>query len=629
MVIIMFYLLAIISGLIIGVLDAFVVRNKKPLSAIGTIIVDLVLSNFFSLTITEFIYKITDKGSIFPISDHTMKFHIIYFVFTLICGLAFIFFTSVFGGYITFTQNKSQTKIPTVAKVSTVFVALGAAAFTGTIWGKETFGDLAADQLIINLITPKEGTSSDIMSTLFSGPVFQTLAVTLLFAVFAFSASEVFIKLREKNVKLLSLFMKKIICILLAIAVFFGGCAVGIVEFELVNIVRMYMLESKFIETNYVDPETTNLQFPEKKRNLIHIYLESMENSFTSKDMGGHMDENLIEPLTNLAKEGYSFSHLENGFGGPIATTGCVWSVASMVNMSAGIPMKAPAEPNAYGAADNFLPGAITLGDILESQGYEQSLMFGASAKFGGLNFFFESHGNFNLLDYDGVKAKGWIPEDYSVWWGYEDDKLYEFAKTELTRLYETGKPFHFVMETADTHAPDGYLSPNAPTPRASQYANVIAYSASETERFVRWIQQQPFYENTTIVIIGDHLSMDAKFFETFDPNYLRTTYNLILNPAPTVTDIPKERMQNRWWYNADMFPTILASIGVKIEGDRLALGTNLFSDTPTLFEENGGQAGWDMINKEYTYSSTFYLKNILTGKNEPFDTKNVTEYKN
>ncbi len=629
MVIIMFYIFAIISGLIIGALDAFVIRNKKPLSAIGTVITDLIISNFFSLIATELICKLANKGTIYPLSGHSLRFYFIYSVITLICGFIFVFFAAVFGGYITFIQNKSQTKIPTVVKFSTVLVALGAAAFTGTIWGKETFGNLAADQLIINLITPKEGTSSDIMSTLFSGPVIQTLVITLLFVIFAISASEVFVKLRDKNVKVLSLLTKKIICFILALTIFFGGCAFGIIKFDLVNVIKIYFFESPFIENNYVDPREVKLEFPETKRNLIHIYLESMENSFTSTDMGGYMDENLIEPLTDLAKEGYSFSHLESGFGGPIATTGCVWSVASMVNMNAGIPMKVPTSGNAYGAVDNFMPGAITLGDILESQGYEQTLMFGATAKFGGLNYFYESHGNFNILDYDSVKEQDMLPDNYHVWWGYEDDKLYEFAKEELTRLYETGKPFNFVMETADTHAPDGYLSPKAPTPRASQYANVVAYSASETEKFVRWIQQQPFYENTTIVIIGDHLSMDSKFFENFDPNYLRTTYNLILNPAPTVTDIPKERMQNRWWYNADMFPTILASIGVKIEGDRLALGTNLFSDTPTLFEENGGQAGWKKINEEYNFGSKFYAKNILTGNNEPFDTKNVTEYKN
>ena len=275
-----------------------------------------------------------------------------------------------------------------------------------------------------------------------------------------------------------------------------------------------------------------------------------------------------------------------------------------------------------------FLPGAVAIGDILEAQGYEQSLMFGATAKFGGLNYFYESHGNFNILDYDAAKEKGWIPKDYYVWWGYEDDKLFEFAKAELTRLYETGKPFNFVMETADTHFPDGYVSKNTPTPRDSQYANVIAYNASEVAKFIEWIKEQPFYENTTIVMIGDHNSMDGKFFEDFDSEYLRTTFNLILNPAPGLLDIPSERTQNRWWYNGDMFPTILASIGVRIEGNRLGLGTNLFSDMPTLFEEYGGEEGWKKVSSELEIGSRFYIDNILSGDNAPFENKNITYYK-
>ena len=97
------------------------------------------------------------------------------------------------------------------------------------------------------------------------------------------------------------------------------------------------------------------------------------------------------------------------------------------------------------------------------------------------------------------------------------------------TRLYETGKPFHFVMETADTHAPDGWLSPNAEKKFDTQYANCIYYSQKEAVKFVRWIQEQDFYENTTIVLIGDHLSMANAFFEDVQ-GYRRTIYNLFLN---------------------------------------------------------------------------------------------------
>ena len=75
------------------------------------------------------------------------------------------------------------------------------------------------------------------------------------------------------------------------------------------------------------------------------------------------------------------------------------------------------------------------------------------------------------------------------------------------------------------------------------------------------------------------------------------------------------------------MFPTILASIGVKIEGEKLGLGTNMFSGEKTLFEENGGEKGWKSTSEAFEAKSTFYNENILVGDNLPFDNKNVTYY--
>lgn len=64
-------------------------------------------------------------------------------------------------------------------------------------------------------------------------------------------------------------------------------------------------------------------------------------------------------------------------------------------------------------------------------------------------------------------------------------------------------------MENADTHFPDGFLEKDAPTPFDKQYSNVIFHSQKQIYDFVKWIQAQDFYDNTTIVLTGDHLSMD------------------------------------------------------------------------------------------------------------------------
>ena len=56
------------------------------------------------------------------------------------------------------------------------------------------------------------------------------------------------------------------------------------------------------------------------------------------------------------------------------------------------------------------------------------------------------------------------------------------------------------------------------------------------------------------------------------------------------------------------MLPTMLASIGVEFDGDKVGIGTNLFSDTPTLFERDGT----DFVNAELEKRSNFYNENIL-----------------
>lgn len=158
---------------------------------------------------------------------------------------------------------------------------------------------------------------------------------------------------------------------------------------------------------------------------------------------------------------------------------------------------------------------------------------------------------------------------------------------------------------TADTHFPDGLMTADTPVLFDKQYSNVIHYSDELISRFIEWVQQQPFYDNTTIVITGDHLSMDPNFFASVNESYERTVFNLFLN-APIST----ENRQKRAFSTLDFFPTTLASLGVTIEGDRLGLGTNLFSDKKTLME----QLGIDTFKNELSKNSSYYNQKIMQG---------------
>ncbi len=66
------------------------------------------------------------------------------------------------------------------------------------------------------------------------------------------------------------------------------------------------------------------------------------------------------------------------------------------------------------------------------------------------------------------------------------------------------------------------------------QYANAIVCASKQARNFVEWVKEQKWYENTTIVIVGDHTSMNKYFWDDIG-NYERTIYNCFINYADSV----------------------------------------------------------------------------------------------
>lgn len=465
-------------------------------------------------------------------------------------------------------------------------------------WVLDTWGLLSIDEIIFHLKVPLDGTNSDVVLDGINACV--PLAVLVLFlSIF------LIIGLRNKHGKcMIALFL---------VAVIACGSA-GRAAYEVYDEldVKEYLVsqkkESHFIEQNYVDLRTTKITFPEQKRNLIYIYLESMESTFASKGDGGGLDFNCILELTTLAEENTNFSDSDK-LGGGYPAYGGTWTMAGIFSQTSGIPIKNSEQTDDVNATlaeqSSFSSQARNLEDILADEGYNQCFMIGSDATFGGRRAYFESHGKgqTEICDYNTAKENGQIPEDYYVWWGYEDQKLFANAQEKLTELSSKDEPFNFTMLTVDTHFEDGYVCEQCQNEFGdNQYANVMACSSRQVDAFVKWIQQQPFYENTTIVISGDHLTMDSDFCNDVSEDYERSVYNVFIN-LPEGLDTSFEKTHSREFATLDMFPTTLAAMGVTIEGDRLALGVNLFSDEQTLTEQYGRKG----LDKELMKKSKFY----------------------
>ena len=199
-----------------------------------------------------------------------------------------------------------------------------------------------------------------------------------------------------------------------------------------------------------------------------------------------------------------------------------------------------------------------TLGDILDGEGYNQAFMMGSDATFGGRRLYLTEHGDYEICDYKWAVEKGLIPPDYYVFWGYEDEKLFSYAKDKVLELAEQEEPFNFSMLTVDTHFEDGYRCDLCRDDfEGNQYANAMACSSRQVNEFIRWVQEQDFYDNTTIVLNGDHLTMDSDFCINVPASYDRRTYTAFINSACE----PADPSRARSYTTLDNMPTTLAAI--------------------------------------------------------------------
>ena len=467
-------------------------------------------------------------------------------------------------------------------------------------WYINTYGNIGFSAILYTLTSDNGGVEANIIYSY----IIEALIPSLLIAgVYVLSLWTVFKKeIRIKNVKLYpthTLF-SSIVSVILSVSLFFGG-------FTMVGFHKWldaYTTPTLIYDNEYVDPKQTSITFPENKRNLIYIYLESFETSYLSKELGGGVENNLIPELYELAKDNTNFSH-NDGVGGFPFVPNTNWTMAALVSQTAGIPTNVSLDNITESDKQDFMPGVTTINDILKDNGYYQTMMVGSDSGYGGRYEYFTQHGVDKFYDLYTAREDGIVPRDYHVWWGMEDYYLFEYAKRELSKISENNKPFAFSMLTVDTHFANGYVCNECGDEYEQQYDNVISCSSKQVAQFVEWIKKQDFYENTTIVICGDHTSMDNGYFtKNIDKNYERHIYNCIIN-AP----IEAENQKNRIFTPFDMFPTTIAALGATIEGDRLGMGVNLYSDKQTLAEEYT----FEVFTNEIVRSSEFYYNNFYS----------------
>ena len=170
-----------------------------------------------------------------------------------------------------------------------LFGGLSALLSASVRWMFETWPNLSMQELMFQLQSPIEGTSKDMIDNYIESCVPVTVLMIFMIVI-------ILISCRKR---------KKVYLAMTAVVLLTSGIIIVsdihrvYARLEVKEYVVNRNTNSGFIDSNYVDPAETEISFPEQKRNLIYIFLESMETTYASKENGGAYDENYI-PLDSL-----------------------------------------------------------------------------------------------------------------------------------------------------------------------------------------------------------------------------------------------------------------------------------------------------------------------------------------
>lgn len=322
----------------------------------------------------------------------------------------------------------------------------------------------------------------------------------------------------------------------------------------------------------FVDP-SMDLSQPEKPRNLVIIYLESLERTY----MDPARFPGLTPRLSALETRAVSFTGLGQ-------TVGADFTIGGMVASQCGTPLILTGGANS-GLMSQFLSGATCLGDLLSTAGYKLSYLGGASTTFAGKGAFYQTHGYDEVSGYEELHPLLAEP-DYHAEWGLQDDTLFDLARERFARLASQDQPFVLTLLTLDTHHPNGHADTNrACADRVygdglNPMLNSVLCDDFLAGQFIEDILSGPHGADTVIAVMSDHLAMVNSAADQLNAVPRR---NLLMILDGSRTDA---RRIDRAGTTLDTGATLLSYLGFDIP--RLGFGVDLLRDEATMPEYLG-----------------------------------------
>ena len=232
----MFLLMGSIASIIVSVFQiSFFSSTRKVGTSIHTVIKNLFLVDLTSLAIQKYVlhYKhFLNTSSYKPIAF--VKF----FIIALFVALVYLGINALVNRYISFEgETPKKTKGTKALKIiSAILFFLGILFVFATIWGGKSFGNVGADQLIINMMSPAGDGDDAVYVDFIESAFMPCLLLMSLFCVFVFSNFKIVYHKNKKTKVLFNDFIHRTISLVLALTMFVSGTVFGVLMFHLTQI---------------------------------------------------------------------------------------------------------------------------------------------------------------------------------------------------------------------------------------------------------------------------------------------------------------------------------------------------------------------------------------------------------
>jgi phosphoglycerol transferase MdoB-like AlkP superfamily enzyme len=196
----------------------------------------------------------------------------------------------------------------------------------------------------------------------------------------------------------------------------------------------------------------------------------------------------------------------------------------------------------------------FTLGNVLNSKGYECKYIYGGRAFFDNMGPYFGANGYKVIDQTDFTKDE----IQFTTAWGACDEDIFAKALKECDKSFATKKLFYNHVMTVSNHKPFTFPKGRVKNfnPDAQTREGAVAYSDWAIGQFLKEAQQKPWFKNTIFIIVSDHCASAAGKVELPVTGYQIPA--MIFAP-----NLVKPQNMNRLMSQIDLIPTVLGLMNV------------------------------------------------------------------